>query len=244
MFKTKLVRILSNILNGTSKFGIETISAFPLQGYYTEKKPYICVRTWNHFDWNKALKAVRVVGMCTASDDLTCQYYYRKVACKERLPLSSWTILSNYSYTPSVNAYFFQIFVDNYKPMSGDEYNNPLISSALLRDRTLVLTWDIETYSSQKTGEVPNAKYDEDVVFMICMTVHWKDNPEPLKQICLVNVETAPDPQWITIVCGSQTNLLKAFALCWRHLALNIQIGFNDSQYDWRFIVEKANKLG
>jgi len=107
----------------------------------------------------------------------------------------------------------------------------------------LILTWDIETYSLQKTGEMPNAKYYEDKVFMICMTVHWKDDPEPLKQICLVDVETAPEPGWITIVCGSQTDLLKAFALCWKLLALDIHIGFNDFQYDWRFIVEKANKL-
>ena len=134
--------------------------------------------------------------------------------------------------------------MNNYNPISDNEYNNPLFSSALSRDRTLVLTWDIETYSSRKTGEVPNAKYEEDVVFMIGMTVHWKDDPEPLKQICLVDVETAPDPRWITIVCGNQTNILKAFALCWRHLAPDIEMGFNDSQYDWRFIVEKANKLG
>jgi DNA polymerase elongation subunit (family B) len=76
------------------------------------------------------------------------------------------------------------------------------------------------------------------------MSVHWKDDPNPLKQICLVDVETAPDLRWITVVCGNQTNLLKAFALCWKNLALDIQIGFNDSQYDWRFIVEKAKKLG
>ncbi|RGB21582.1 hypothetical protein C1646_777685 [Rhizophagus diaphanus] len=38
MFKTKIVRIVSNILNSTSKFGIETISVYPLQGYHTEKK--------------------------------------------------------------------------------------------------------------------------------------------------------------------------------------------------------------
>ncbi|CAB4476462.1 unnamed protein product [Rhizophagus irregularis] len=141
MFKTKLVRILSNILNGTSKFGIEAISAFPLQGYHTEKKPYIRVRTWNHFDRNKALKAVRAVGMCTASDDLTCQYYYRKVAREERLPLSSWAVLSNYLYEHiQGGTYLFQVSVNNYSPISDDEYNNPLISSTLSRDRTLVLT--------------------------------------------------------------------------------------------------------
>ena len=218
IFKTKLVRILSNILNSTSKFGIETISAYPLQGYHTEKKPYIRVRTWNHYDRYNALKAVRAVGMRTASDDLNCQYYYRKVAREERLPLSSWALLSNYSYILSENTYFFRVSVNNYNPLSDTEYNNPLFFSALSQDRTLVLTWDIETYSSRKTGEVPNAKYEEDVVFMIGMTVHWKDDLELLKQICLVDVETAPDLQWITIVCGKQTNILKAFALCWRHL--------------------------
>ena len=93
--------------------------------------------------------------------------------------------------------------MSNYNPISDEEYNNSLISLALLRDRTLVLTWDIETYSSRRMGGVPNAKYEEDVVFMIGMTVHWKDDSEPLKQICLVDVEIAPDPRWITIVCGN-----------------------------------------
>ncbi|GBB97426.1 hypothetical protein RclHR1_29930002 [Rhizophagus clarus] len=30
----------------SDKFGIETISAYPLQGYHAEKKPYIRVRTF------------------------------------------------------------------------------------------------------------------------------------------------------------------------------------------------------
>ena len=92
-FKTRLVNILSNTLKGTSKFGIENISAFPLQGYHTEKKLYIRIITWNQFDRYNALKAVRGVGIRTASDDLTPIYYYRKVACEERLPLSSWAAL-------------------------------------------------------------------------------------------------------------------------------------------------------
>jgi len=50
MFKTKLVKVLSNILRSTSKFRLKTISIFSLQGYHTEKKLYIHVKTWNHFD--------------------------------------------------------------------------------------------------------------------------------------------------------------------------------------------------
>ncbi|CAB5209662.1 unnamed protein product [Rhizophagus irregularis] len=243
-FKIILARILTATLKSTSKFGFEDIHAFPLQGYHTEKKAYIRVSTWNHFDRYHSLKAVREVGIRTASDDLTPKHYYRKVAREERLPLSSWVVLSNYSYTLSENAYLFRVSVGNYNPISDDECKNPLISSALAKDRTLVLTWDIETYSSLGLGKFPTAQSDESNVFMICMSVHWKDDPNPLKQICLVDVETAPVSRWTTIICGSQINLLKAFALCWKLLAPDIHIGFNDSQYDWRFIVEKAKKLG
>ena len=88
-FKTKLARILSVTLKNTSKFGFEDICAFPLQGYHTEKKAYIRVRTWNHFDRHNALKAVREVGIHTASDDLTPKYYHQKVTREKRLPLSS-----------------------------------------------------------------------------------------------------------------------------------------------------------
>jgi hypothetical protein len=171
-----LINILTNTLKSTSKFGIETISAFPLWGYHTEKKSYIRVTTWNHFDRYNALKAVREVGISTASDDLNPTYYYRKVAREEKLPLSSWAVLSNYSYKyigdPSLNIYSFQVSVNNYNPINDDDYNNPLISSALTRDRTLILTWDIETYSSLGQGNFPTAQSDESNVFMICMTVH------------------------------------------------------------------------
>ncbi|CAB5394936.1 unnamed protein product [Rhizophagus irregularis] len=60
-FKTILARILTATLKSTSKFGFEDIHAFPLQGYHTEKKAYIRVSTWNHFDRYHSLKAVREV---------------------------------------------------------------------------------------------------------------------------------------------------------------------------------------
>src|SRR5581483_6277873 len=150
-FKTRLVNILSNTLKGTSKFGIENISAFPLQGYHTEKKLYMRIITWNQFDRYNALKAVREVSIRTASDDLTPIYYYRKVACEERLPLSSWAVLSNYFHKYiQGGTYHFQVSVNNYNSTSEDDYNNPLFSLALSQDRIFVLTWDIKTYSSRR----------------------------------------------------------------------------------------------
>ena len=106
-----------------------------------------------------------------------------------------------------------------------------------MRDRTLILTWDIET-QSRELGEFAEIHDEESIVFMICMS-----DPRPLKQICLVDLETAPDPRWITITCGNQTNLLKAFALCWKAFIPDIQFGFSDSEYDWPFIMERACRL-
>jgi hypothetical protein len=99
------------------------------------------------------LKAVREVGIHIASDDLNPTYYYRKVAREERLPLSSWTTLSNYLYQYILGGtYLFRVSVNNYNLINNNEYNNLLISSALTRDRTLVLTWDIEIYNSLGLG--------------------------------------------------------------------------------------------
>ncbi|PKC14239.1 hypothetical protein RhiirA5_409618 [Rhizophagus irregularis] len=57
-----------------------------------------------------------------------------------------------------------------------DDYFSGLKFSALNNtDQSEILY----QFRSRKTGEVPNAKYEEDIVFMICMTVHWKDDPEP-----------------------------------------------------------------
>ena len=80
---------LSVILKISSKFGFEDIRAFSLQGYHTEKKPYIHVFIWNQFDRYNMLKAICAVGIRTASNDLTLKYYHQKVVCEKRLPLSS-----------------------------------------------------------------------------------------------------------------------------------------------------------
>ncbi|GES95680.1 ribonuclease H-like domain-containing protein [Rhizophagus clarus] len=205
--KTILARILLITLKNTTKFGFENIRAFPLQGYHIEKKVYIC-------------------------------YYYRKVVREERLPLSSWAVLSNYlcEFTPD-GTYLFQLSVDNYNPISEEDYNNPLFSSALTRDQILILTWDIETYSSRKTGEVPNAKYDEDKVFIICMTVYWKDDPKSLKQICLVDVKTAPESGWITIV-SEKSSLAFYLNECGLESKMDMPIHHMNKYYERRLMVK------
>ena len=51
IFKPRLVKIiLGSEKIDKSKFGIKVIHAYPIRGYHTEKKAYICIITWNHYD--------------------------------------------------------------------------------------------------------------------------------------------------------------------------------------------------
>ncbi|GBC13605.2 DNA polymerase family B-domain-containing protein [Rhizophagus irregularis DAOM 181602=DAOM 197198] len=238
---------VSEILSGIVKsFKTEHIKAFPFRGYYVEKKPYLRIYTNSTGERKKAIIAVQDNNFETASDDLYS--FHRKVARENGIQLSGWSTLNKYickkgKRISPLYSHEFYVSIEDYCPLEDfTTISDQFPISALLRDRTLVLTWDIETQSQELSefAEVLNLKQN---VFMICMTLHWKDDSKPLKQICLVDVETEPDPRWITIVCGNQENLLKTFALCWRAFAPDIQVGFNDSDYDWRFIMERAYHL-
>ena len=70
------------------------------------------------------------------------------------------------------------------------------------------------------------ASYKEDNIFMVCMTVHWKDDPTPLEKICLVDIESQKNPDWITIICANEKNILSCVGkTCSRHR--------NASKHDW-----------
>jgi DNA polymerase elongation subunit (family B) len=262
-FDTRLRTILAEVDAGGASTA--TIEAYPARGYHTAPRTYKRVTTTSTQLRKKAIEAIRTAGLETASDDRTC--YYRKAAREKGLPLSDWVQLTSYEYEAGPTekaplcAHIFRVPIANYRAFA-DPMSPPAAAEAtaqkraaaplLARDRTLLLTWDIETHSARGTGDVPDARHDADNCFMLCMTAHWKDDPAPLCRICIVDVETAPDPAWTTIVCGGAAggagtaadNILRAFALCWRSLAPDIVVGFNDTNYDWPFVVEKARRRG
>nr|CAG8581542.1 4718_t:CDS:2 [Entrophospora candida] len=196
------------------------------------KTSYLRIITTNTFQRKIALEISRKENLETASDDRSA--YYRKVEREYRIPLSGWALMSNYEYNNSRLSYNAQsplcthasyAPINDFRPIDDPSTLHKTYPSSLItHDRTLVLAWDIETNSTRGLDSLPMARYKEDNVFIICMTVNWKDDPKPLKQIRLVD------------------KLLKAFALCWRALAPDIEITYNGFKYDWPFIIERATQ--
>jgi len=217
----------------STKIRVTKETAFPAFGFNEAPVAFRRVTAPTSAIRKKALELLQESGFETASDDRSS--YYRKAARELGLPLSSWAVISNYTYKETVNAtHSFEVGPENYKALEGEAPP----------DRTLVMAWDIETHSGRNTGEVPLACYKEDVVFMLCMTFHWKDEPKPLAQICLTTVDSGGDSRWSTVLCNNECDLIKAFAVCWRNFMPEIVAGFNDTGYDWPFVVEKARQYG
>lgn len=236
---------LNTMLNDLGlPYNIEDIYAYPLHGFHTEKILFKRIHTNNAFSRLKLLKVVKdQMDLETYSNDTT--NYYRKTARENKFSLSDWVSISNYEhkYGPTSSSplceHIFTINKNDYVHLTDPQTRS---LPKIIKDRTLVMAWDIETYSSRKTGEVPSAEYNEDIVFMICLTVHWLHESDALYKICIVDKDTESDPRWITIVCKNEFNILKVLAICWNHFKPDIFIGYNDSGYDWPFIVQKTER--
>lgn len=230
-FGTKLHMMLIEELSdlGSDGLRIEDVYAFPIRGFNAERRLYKRVFTNNLAQRKKVLAAAIAAGHETASNDQSS--YYRKAARENNLPLTQWALLRKYVIANVRSTHCSYVFeVDYVDYCAADCYE---------KDRTMIMTWDIETYSKRGRQFVPDGREPEDECFMLCMTFHWKDVETPLLQVCLVDVETSPDPRWTTVVCKTPENILRAFALCWHNMKPDIVVGFNDSNYDWPFVVEK-----
>src|SRR6266498_322496 len=140
---------IRDILSGSVKtFSVEHTKAFSFRDYHTGKKSYLRIYTNSTGGRKTAIKAVQDNNFETASDDLYS--FHRKVARENGIQLSGWFTIKKYIYkkskrTSPLYPHEFYISIKDFYPLENfttisDRF--PIL--ALLRDYTLVLTWDIE----------------------------------------------------------------------------------------------------
>ena len=112
------------------------------------------------------------------------------------------------------------------------------VYQTLLKDKTMSCCWDIETWS--KSGELPQPENLDDCIFCLSMTFQWVNEQEPFLKICLCDYPASAKAGYITIVCGTEQNILKAFAEIFARMRPEFIFGFNDSDYDWNWVIKRA----
>lgn len=110
----------------------------------------------------------------------------------------------------------------------------------LLKDKTLSCCWDIETWS--KDGDIPQPDKKDDCIFCLSMTFQWVNEAEPFLKVCLCDYPANAKPEYLTIVCGTEYNIIKAFSEVFARLRPEFIFGFNDSDYDWNWVIKRASQ--
>ena len=230
----KIRQILSES-NNTKPLKTSIINAKPFKGFQENNNSFI------RFYYNKtksrtaAIKLLLNHEYLTTHDDLN--NYYR-VVCRDYLTtFSYWSILSNYSieYLNYIKGDTFKIHIKDFKPLPEED-----LTIDLLKDKTLSCCWDIETYSMD--GDIPKPENKNDSMRCIGLTFQFVNDDTPIIKIALCDMPSNPEPECVTVICGNEQNLIKAFGIIIEKMRPEFITGFNDSEYDWNWLVKRASQ--
>jgi DNA polymerase elongation subunit (family B) len=182
----------------------------------------------------EAIKYVRSNGFDTTADDTSC--YYR-VVCRDHLTtFSSWVNIDNYNIRTysGIRGSVYEVNISDYKKCDDDITKNP----RLAKDNIMSMCWDIETYSPD--GQLPRPENPDHKMFMIGITFQWHHGSDQILRVCLVDHPCDSRPNYLTVICGDEKKLIKAFGKLVYKMKPGLNLGFNDSDYDWPWLVKRA----
>jgi DNA polymerase elongation subunit (family B) len=215
----------------------EVVQGKPLHEFQEHNSNYVQIY-FNKLEHRKdAINYVRAQGYETCHDDIGS--YYRVVSRDHFLALGSWLNLSNYTVQTENNyikGSVIQVNIEDITNYKGE------LDKHLLRDNLMTCAFDIETYNQNNDGEIPMPEDPNHNVFMISLTYQWHYSSEQLLSVCLVDVPSAPNPDFLTIVCETEENLIRAFGQIFNKLQPELIMGFNSDSYDWHWIITRAQK--
>lgn len=216
-----------------------------------QAKPYKLYRkapcTYVQLEFNKLKERRMVIDILKECDyqlsrnDLSSYY---KVVCRNYgTTFSSWVFLKNYriishDYVKGSNnpkdTLLLSLNINDYHKV-----DSPL-TDEMISDKTVTMTWDIEAFSPD--GTLPNPNVREHCVFMISMTFQFASSKKSFFRVCLVTTDCDPKPKYLTIVCKDECNMLKNFANIVSKMKPEIIHGFNDTNFDWQWIMYRASQ--
>ena len=212
----------------------EIVKGKTFDGYNKTKK------TFARFFFNKlktrkeAIKFVSDQGYDTTTNDTSC--YYRIVCRDYKISFSSWITIDNYDIKrySSIRGSVFDVNINNYKVCNDDITQNIRLS----KDNIMTCCWDIETFSPD--GQLPIPENLDHKIFMIGVTFQWHHSNNQILRVCLVDHPCNARPNYLTVVCETEKKLIKAFAKLVNKLKPDIFLGFNDTDYDWPWLIKRA----
>lgn len=226
------------------------ISSKPFKHFQEHKSKFIRLYYNKLKNRSAAMTLASQNGWRTYSDDKSS--YYRTVCRDNLVSFSTWSLLDNYRSEEFSNLKgdSYRLNIADYKdpfpelqlPKKKGDVNNikscNIPNDKIKKDKTLTCCWDIETFSYDKAVPQPNRK--SDCIFCIGLTFQWVHDKNSFLRVCLCDYPSDPCKDVLTIICGSEQNMLQAFSEIIGIVKPDFIFGFNDSDYDWNWVVRRA----
>jgi DNA polymerase elongation subunit (family B) len=214
----------------------EIIKGRKFRGHQSDRRSFVKFTFDKLKMRQEAIKDIRTQGYETTSDDTSS--YYRMV-CRDYLTtFSSWVNISEYHIRtyPSLRGAVYKVDIKNFIKSDIDITTDPRLS----KDNLMSCCWDIETYSPD--GQLPRPENPDHKMFMIGITFQWHHANDQLLRVCLIDHPCDPRPNYLTIVCDDEKKLIKAFGKLIFKMKPDFNLGFNDSDYDWPWLIKRAKE--
>lgn len=217
----------------TTPYKKSLLNAKPFKYYQKEKSKYLRLYYLKTKNRSAAINFIRKEGFSTAHDDLNS--YYR-VVCRDNLTtFSNWATMENYSKVTSselLKGETYRVDIKDFKAFTGEMTND------MLRDKSMSMCHDSETWSPTK--DLPRPEKITDCIFCLGATFQWVHDKDPILKICFCDYPANARPGYLSVVCGTEENIIKAFGEVYAIMRPEFIFGFNDSDYDWPWLIKRA----
>lgn len=221
---------------------MEIIKLFPFKGFSTEPQDW--VRVWFPTSKNRYefLTWCSDGKMEVCDDDMTL---FPLIARSLGMPTASWCCAMGANpIHPS------KVYVRNIDDVYTANMANIKSHQLDQQDKTLVVSWDIETRSKTITGDAPGPD-DDFTIVSIAAVVSFKESKGTLCSFAASLMETMElpkhgkiSPRNLIVVCKDEKELMLSWISFLKAIRPDVMQAFNGGGYDWPLVRSKMRKLG
>jgi DNA polymerase elongation subunit (family B) len=262
VFQRRVLDGLAEITSGGNRNGIVPCNTgstvrrnMPFKLWSEKEVHYLYLEFKTTNQRTAAVNWARQQGWDTAIDDTGP--YYRIAARTYKFLPCGWNNISNYTlaeegdYTNEQIKYCFVVKVEDFTPSTID-LTLPE-NRHLAKDRSLLLSQDLETYNRKNTGVAPmpddillktagasisKANTLQALIMMDCCVFGWHAD-KPDLAVCITMLPLPPLDFCQVVLVANQRQLLEVKATLQARMSPDMEAGFNDGLYDWPFILKR-----
>jgi DNA polymerase elongation subunit (family B) len=177
---------------------------------------------------HKSIKKLRDTDYEIAGDDL---HIIRKLSGEYNICFSKPMKLNRYTTKFDSKNNYYIISVD-YKDTEMDESANC---------DYLIMTNDIETIvdNTKSSATFPAVNEVHAHMFLFSATFHFGNSKQPVLKVSITDIDIV-SPDCLIIRCDTYEDIVKSIAILMNYMKPDYVLGFNCSDYDWPFIVQRA----